>query len=1040
MPTTTPAKTEPATEELRVLILEDMPVDATLINHELRRGGIAFRSKRVETAEQFLHEIQHHHPDIILSDHGLPHFDGFTALAMAQARCPDVPFIFVTGSLGEERAVETLKSGATNYVLKNRLSTNLVPAVRQALREAAERRKRQAAEQALQESEERFRRLVEGVKDYAIFMLDREGLVASWNSGAEWIQGFRAHDIIGRHCGTFYTPEDVEHGLPARDLDTAAKEDRHEAEGWRLRKGGARFWASVIITALRDEKGHLRGFAQVTRDITEQRRIQQALEASEARKGAILDTALDAIISIDHEGKVREWNPAAEQMFGYVRDAALGREMAELIIPPGMRDQHRQGMTRLMAGREGRLLNRRLEMRAQRANGKEFPIELAITRVPIDGPAMFTGFIRDITERKQAESALRESEALKGAILEAAFDAVITIDERARVLEWNAAAERILGYSREAALGRRMEELVIAPGLREAYEDKLVDYLITGVGSLLDRPIELTAQRSDSTQFPAELTITHVPLKGVTLYTCFIRDISVRKQAAEDLRQSEERYRMLVEGVDDHAIYMLDTEGRVTTWNAGAKRIEGYESHEIIGQHFSCFYPREDIERHKPEQALKTAVAQGRHQEQGQRVRKDGSRYWASATLTALHDPEGRLCGFSKIHRDITARKRAEDELRQSEERYRMLVDGVEDYAIYMLDPEGRVATWNAGAERIEGYPAEEILGQPLARFFPAEDVERGRPDLLLKAAAAQDRCQDEGWRLRKDGSRYWASVVYTALRDLDGKLRGFSKIARDMTSRKQAEEEIRRLNADLEQRVIDRTAQLQAAYQEMESFSYSISHDLRAPLRHIQGFVDILQGTVAGKLDEESRKLLETISSSATHMGRLIDALLDFSRMGRVELHKEEVGLAPMLRAVRHDLLRDAQGRNIEWQTGQLLNVWADPALLRQVIFNLVSNALKYTRTRDKVTIEMGTSQTGREVVFHIRDNGVGFDMTYADKLFGVFQRLHRPADFEGTGIGLANVKRIIQRHGGRVWAEGIVDCGATFFFSLPNPNGGKS
>lgn len=1034
----TPKKTEPdRKEELRILILEDMPVDAALINHELRRAGLAFCSKRVETSEQFLHEIQHHHPDIILSDHGLPHFDGFTALAIAQDKCPDVPFIFVTGSLGEEMAVETLKSGATDYVLKNRLATNLVPAVRQALREADERKKRRAAERALHESEERFRRLVEGVKDYAIFMLDCDGSISSWNAGAEWIQGYRANDIIGRHFSMFYPKEDIKSGLPVKDLETAANEGRREIEGWRLRKGGQHFWANAVITALRDEKGHLRGFAHVTRDITERRRVQQALEASEARKGAILETALDAIISIDHEGKVQEWNPAAERMFGCLRADALGQEMAELIIPPRIREQHRQGLALLVAGREARLLGRRLEMTAQRTNGKEFPVELAITQVLGDGPPTFTGFVRDITERKQAENALRESEARKGAILQAAFDAVITIDDQARVHEWNTAAERILGYSRSAALGRRMEELVIAPGLREAYEDKLVDYLITGVGSLLGRPIELTAQRADGAQFPAELTITHVPVEGVTLYTCFLRDISERKQAQEELRQSEERYRMLVEGVEDYAIYMLDLEGRIATWNAGAQRIAGYEAHEIIGQHFSQLYPPEDIEHHKPEQALKIALAQGHYQEESLRVRKDGKRYWVNATLTALRDPEGKLCGFSKIHRDITARKRAEEAVRQSEERYRMLVDGVEDYAIFMLDPEGRVATWNAGSERIIGCAAGEILGQPMARFFPAEEVEHGRPDLLLKAAAAQDRCQDDGWRLRQDGSRYWASVVYTALRDPEGKLLGFSVIARDMTARKQAEEEIQRLNAELEQRVIDRTAQLQAAYQEMESFSYSISHDLRAPLRHIQGFVEMLQEATAEKLDEESRKLLATISGSAVQMGVLIDALLEFSRMGRVDVSKEQVNLAQLVNSVRNDLQQDMKGRNVEWQTGPLDNVWADPALLRQVLFNLASNALKYTRTREKALIELGTTQTDREVIFHIRDNGVGFDMNYAGKLFGVFQRLHRAADFDGTGIGLANVKRIIQRHGGRVWAEGVVNSGATFFFSLPNPNG---
>lgn len=367
-----------------------------------------------------------------------------------------------------------------------------------------------------------------------------------------------------------------------------------------------------------------------------------------------------------------------------------------------------------------------------------------------------------------------------------------------------------------------------------------------------------------------------------------------------------------------------------------------------------------------------------------------------------------------------------------------LLVQEVEDYAIFGLDPAGRVVSWNAGAERIKGYHAEEILGESFSRFYPEEDVERGKPERNLRIAEEEGRFTDEGWRVRKDGSKFWADVVITALRGADGLLRGFAKVTRDATDRKRAQDEIRRLNEDLERRVVERTAELKAANEELESFAYSVSHDLKAPLRAINGFAAIVRNRYGDELNDEVRHYLDNIVQAGERLDRLIDALLDYSRLGREGVRREAVPLQEILAEILEGFsARIAQSDAAVVLPEDLPVVRGDPTLLTQIFWSLLDNALLYRRREVPLHVTVSWQAEGDFSTVAVADNGIGIPPEHREMIFNLFQRLHEDDEYPGTGIGLARVKKSAELLGGRVWVEPTPGGGSTFRIRLPGGGG---
>ncbi|MDB5940862.1 MAG: chemotaxis protein CheY [Ramlibacter sp.] len=480
----------------------------------------------------------------------------------------------------------------------------------------------------------------------------------------------------------------------------------------------------------------------------------------------------------------------------------------------------------------------------------------------------------------------------------------------------------------------------------------------------------------------------------------------------------EQRLQLLIEAVVDYGIFLLDPTGHIVSWNTGAEKLKGYTRSEIVGRHFSVFYPPEEVQRGWPQEELKRAQASGRFEDEGWRLRKDGTRFWANVIITPLYEADGKLAGFAKITRDLTERRANEERLRASEERLRLLIESVRDYAIFMLDPDGTVRGWNSGAQAIKGYAANEIIGRHFSTFYTPEDQRDGKPARELEEALERGSLEDEGWRVRKDGSLFWANVVITAVRDATGKLIGYAKVTRDMTDRRRLEE-------------------LERSSRRMSEFLAMLAHELRNPLAPIRNAVTVMQlETLTSPALRNSRDIIDR---QLAHMSRLVDELLDVGRLttGKVRLRKEKVlygGVVsrsvemarPLMDAHRHQLALDLPQ--------QTVHVNGDPTRLTQILQNLLVNAAKYTPDGGRIVLKVEVADGFVDT--YVSDNGRGIDQGDLERIFELFMQgdTSSAPNESGLGIGLTLARSLAQLHGGTLEARSRgPGQGSTFMFRVP-------
>lgn len=837
-----------------------------------------------------------------------------------------------------------------------------------------------------------------------------DGIVTSWNPGAEAIYGYSAEEMIGQSV-TRIVPPDLfsEFQKFLRTLRSGDLIRHHETE--RITKDGKRIPVAISISPTKDEKGKIVGASTIARDISDRRRAEQALANERRRFEAVLDHLPVMVCLLRPDYSVAFANRSFRKQFG----ESKGRKCYEFCFGQTAPCQFCQTFNVLKKGqpidwevvtKEGRIIHA-FDFPFTDADGSPLVLEMAI----------------DVTDQKEAERKIQESSRYTRSLIEASMDPLVTISKLGKITDVNQATETATGVSRDRLIGSDFCDYFTEPekareGYQQVFEKGFIrDYALAircVSGAVMDVLYNATVFKGENGE-----------VEGVFAAA---RDITERKQAEDKVLEASRYTRSLIEASLDPLV-TISADGKITDVNQATENATGFSRDRLIGSDFSTYF----TEPEKARQGYRQVFSSGLVRDYPLTLRQtSGSTMEVLYNATVFRNARGEVEGVFAAARDVTDLKRTEQELRLSRERLALALKAGHS-GTFDWDMQNNVNRWTPEVEEVHGLAPGEFGGtfEDWEAVVLPEDLPAVK--VCIETSLKTGEFAGE-WRIRRhnDGQVRWITARAKILNDYHGKPWRMIGVNMDVTERKQAEEEVRKLNDELELRVIQRTAELEAANKELEAFTYSVSHDLRAPLRHISGFSKMLSEEFSASLPPDAQHHLQRIQEGTRRMGQLVDDLLNLGRVGRKELSLQVAGLRSIIDGVIESLKSDVGDRQVEWKIGDLPYVECDTTLIQQVFQNLLSNALKFTRPRAKAVIEIGQEQRDGSPVVYVRDNGVGFSMKYADKLFGVFQRLHRAEDFEGTGVGLATVQRIVQKHGGRIWAEAELDKGANFYFTL--------
>ena len=862
----------------------------------------------------------------------------------------------------------------------------------------AEVEKRKLAEEMARDKDERFESFVAGVPDYAMYMVDQEGTIRLWNTGAERLYGYREEEVVGKNFSHFLIPEERVHRKNETILQAANDSGLYEGEGWRVRQDGTRFWARVTLHPRTALSGRLRGFSVIAHDLTEMKKM-------EAKYQELLEAAPDGMLIVNRQGRIDFVNRRVEELFGYPRSEVLGKSV-DTLVPVRFRGEHGNHRHGFFDQAKVRAMGAGRELAGLRRDGTEFAVEISLSPLNTAMGPVALAAIRDVTDRKRVETRFR-------ALLESAPDAMVIVNSEGFIELTNRQTEKLFGYGPLEMVGQSVDMLVPLP-LRDSHGAKRDSFFAAPRLREMGAGLNLKAVRKDGTEFPVEISLS--PLEGPDgiSVTAAIRDISVRREHEAELREKEERFRNFVDSVEDYAIYMIDPEGRVLSWNHGAERMKGYTAVEIVGESFSRFYTEVDRTRGKPQEALRTAKETGVFEGEGWRLRKDGSRFMAHVTLRPLRDASGQLTGFSKVTRDVT-------ETRALEARYQALLEAAPD-AMVISNAAGEIELVNIQAERLFHYTRGEMIGQPVEMLIP-EDLrgDYGRDSQAFRhGAVSRTTASSVDLRARrKDGSQVPVEISFSPLEGSNGV--SLTAAIRDISERKAA--------VDL---LAEKMEELRHSNEALEQFAHIASHDLQEPLRMVASYTQLLSKRYTGRLDADADEFIAYAVDGTQRMKRLIEDLLLYSRAGKGGPPIKEFSGEAALHEAMNNLSVRMEETGASVTHDPLPAVVACQAQVVQILQNLIGNALKYRGERIPA-IHVSAQKGEGEWIFSVADNGIGIDSKYFDRIFQIFQRLHGRAEYEGTGIGLAICQRILQQQGGRIWVESVVGEGSVFHFSLP-------